>query len=347
MEGLLFNIDSGYAEALVRGFRSGLISSSQYTNMTQCETLEDLKLQLSATEYGNFLGNVPSPLPTSAFQDKAAQRLVSQFRYIQTTAVEPLSTLLDYITYGYMIDNVVLLISGTVHSRDRGELLERCQPLGWFDTLPALSVATDVQGLYDTVLVDTPLAPYFKTCLSSANELTDMNVEIIRNRLCKAYLEDFAEFSKTLPSPSNEIMLRFLEFEADRRTINIAFNSIGTELSREERESLMPALGSLYPVATSHLVRTDEPEQVRNIIETFGPIELASLFDNSNQKSLEDHFYLREMELCRDAFTQQFTYATFYAWLRAAEQEVRNITWIAECIAQNQKTRINNYISVF
>lgn len=28
-------------------------------------------------------------------------------------------------------------------------------------------------------------------------------------------------------------------------------------------------------------------------------------------------------------------------------QEIRNITWIAECIAQNQKDRISNYISVF
>jgi len=29
------------------------------------------------------------------------------------------------------------------------------------------------------------------------------------------------------------------------------------------------------------------------------------------------------------------------------KQEIRNITWIAECIAQNQKERIGNYISVF
>jgi hypothetical protein len=28
-------------------------------------------------------------------------------------------------------------------------------------------------------------------------------------------------------------------------------------------------------------------------------------------------------------------------------QEIRNITWIAECIAQNQKDRIGNYITVF
>ena len=28
-------------------------------------------------------------------------------------------------------------------------------------------------------------------------------------------------------------------------------------------------------------------------------------------------------------------------------QEIRNVTWIAECIAQNQKERIGNYIAVF
>lgn len=33
-------------------------------------------------------------------------------------------------------------------------------------------------------------------------------------------------------------------------------------------------------------------------------------------------------------------------WLTRT-QEIRNITWIAECIAQAQKDRINNYISVF
>lgn len=29
------------------------------------------------------------------------------------------------------------------------------------------------------------------------------------------------------------------------------------------------------------------------------------------------------------------------------QQEIRNITWIAECIAQSQKDRIGNFISVF
>jgi vacuolar-type H+-ATPase subunit C/Vma6 len=56
-----------------------------------------------------------------------------------------------------MIDNVVLLITGTLHERDTHELLERCHPLGIFDTMPALCVATNVEELYQSVLVETPL----------------------------------------------------------------------------------------------------------------------------------------------------------------------------------------------
>ena len=56
-----------------------------------------------------------------------------------------------------MIDNVVLLITGTLHERDTHELLERCHQLGWFETMPALCVATNVEELFQTVLVETPL----------------------------------------------------------------------------------------------------------------------------------------------------------------------------------------------
>ena len=59
-----------------------------------------------------------------------------------------------------MIDNVVLLITGTLHERDTHELLERCHPLGVFDSMPALCVATNVEELYQSVLVETPLGAF-------------------------------------------------------------------------------------------------------------------------------------------------------------------------------------------
>jgi len=40
---LFFNVDSGYLEGLVRGFRSGILTQSDFLNLAQCETLEGKK----------------------------------------------------------------------------------------------------------------------------------------------------------------------------------------------------------------------------------------------------------------------------------------------------------------
>ena len=40
MNSLNFNIDNGYLEGLVRGFKAGILKQSDYANLVQCETLE-------------------------------------------------------------------------------------------------------------------------------------------------------------------------------------------------------------------------------------------------------------------------------------------------------------------
>lgn len=352
MEGIFFNVDYGYVEGVVRGYRSGLLGSNQYVNLTQCDNLEDLKLQLSATDYGNFLASHSGPLSTSIIQDNLSKKLFQQFQYLKSHASGKLIKFLDYISYGYMIDNVSLMITGTLHERDRSEILSKCHPLGWFDTLPTLSIATDIESLYNTVLIDTPLAPFFKDCLT-ADDLDDLNIEIIRNRLYKNYLESFVNFVESeFTSPDKEIMTNLLSFEADKRVINISLNSLNNpDLTAENKLSLFPSYGRLYPAYHARLSEVDDVEQLKALVESIG--EYKDLFsdssdsNNGGSKNLEDWFYLLEMQYCRNAFTQQFTLSTIWAWLRSKEQEIRNVTWIAECIAQNQKNRIDNYISVY
>jgi vacuolar-type H+-ATPase subunit C/Vma6 len=43
-------------------------------------------------------------------------------------ASEPLATFMDYCTYGHMIDNVVLIVTGTLHERDVQVLLSVLPP---------------------------------------------------------------------------------------------------------------------------------------------------------------------------------------------------------------------------
>jgi vacuolar-type H+-ATPase subunit C/Vma6 len=71
-----------------------------------------------------------------------------------------------------MIDNLVLLITGTLNKRKLTELLKRCHPLGWFEGMPALAVATNAEELYHTVLVETPLGAFAILDLSNPQRLT-------------------------------------------------------------------------------------------------------------------------------------------------------------------------------
>jgi hypothetical protein len=92
------------------------------------------------------------------------------------------------------------------------ELLEKCHPLGMFDSIATLAVAQNMRELYRLVLVDTPLAPYFSENLTH-EDLDEMNIEIMRNTLYKAYLDDFAKFCSSVGGATQEIMTDLLAFE--------------------------------------------------------------------------------------------------------------------------------------
>jgi V-type H+-transporting ATPase subunit d len=219
-------------------------------------------------------------------------------------------------------------------------------------------------SLYSDTQSRLDAAPYFRECLSAA-DLDALNIEIIRNTLYKAYFEDFHNFCNSLDSPTSDIMHQILAFEADRRAINITINSFGTDLSKERRAKLFPTIGRLYPDGNNALARADDFDQVRQACEYIpeyrgffesshqthsaqnGENGVDGLDDLSSASQLEDRFFMQEVHLNKLAFLQQFSYAVFYSYIKLKEQEIRSLTWIAECIAQNNRERIGEYIATF
>lgn len=323
------------------------------------------------TDYDTFL-NADSTISPAIIESRALSKLVTEFFYFRAQAVEPLATFMDYITYEYMIENVMLLLRGTLSGRNVNELIGQCHPLGMFKestmrNIPAFEAnARGYADLYETVLVDTPVGPYFQkylestsSSISNASEvrhiLEEVQIEILKNSLMKLYLEDFYAFCENLGGESADVMCALLRARADRAAINITLNSFGTPLNdatmREtDRKRLYPSIGELYPAGTELLSKVDDEVKLGQAISSFP--EYHAIFEkflNMSQDdfSIDDEFYKREVRIYELAFESQMHVGVFYAYVKLKEQEIRNLVWIAECILQRRKDQISNFIPVF
>ena len=71
--------------------------------------------------------------------------------------------------------------------------------------------------------------------------------------------------------------------------------------------------------------------------------EYASIFSRigtGDAHVLDKMLYDEEIRRAVNSFEQQFHFGIFHSYMTLREQEIRNIMWISECVAQEQKPRI-------
>jgi len=365
-----FNMEFGYLEAVLRGFRSGFLKDNEYRALCQCETLDDVKLSLGDTDYLNVLTN-QAKLSPEIMTQKCRDKFVSEFKYMQACAVGQLSAFLELLTYEYLIKSISFVISSIIKGADLETLLLKCHPLGRSAHLKSIMAsfengdgADGLVEMYRTVLVDTPVASYFEKYFNtelkgdSPNReiqkvYNEVEIDIIDNMLQKLWLEDFYEYSLSLGGTTAQQMKELLEFEADKRAIAITINSFHSNLNEQqnrasERRQLYCSFGTLYPDCTMNKFNN-----VSNMQQLGAALEPYSCFRELLRKTQDgsttfmDQLLMHEVKLNRAAFDSQSQFAAFYAYTKLKNQEERNLRHIFNCIDQKRDPKDIRWIPTF
>jgi len=220
-----------------------------------------------------------------------------------------------------------------------------------------MSSAEAIQEIYNVILIDTEIGKYFAKHITDEEaqnvkgKLDSNQLEWWKNVIMKSYLEDFYAFVQEIGGATSEVMGLILETEADFRTISIAANKMGLDNFNADLKDLAPNFGSLFPEITDKLSRCsdvanitvaldssvykDHWSAVKGFYESEGGVRMT------NAKSMDDQKFIYCGKLMEISFEQQFNFGVFYAWTQLREQEIRNVTWIAEMIIMGKKQSVD------
>lgn len=367
---MYFNIHHGYLEGILRGFRSGFLSETAYRTLCQVNKLEEFKVALVDSDYNGCLDDAAgdTKLSCNYIVKQCQSKFHEEFMHIRTQATGGLKTFLDMIRYEYMIDNIVLLLRGMVNGNDPKEILEKCNPLGFFPNMRSVltfdpnDAESGLTRLFETVLIDTPVGHLFERYFVDQDNSSDEKellsqlgpdrIDIVSAQVKRLWLQEFYDFCRMLDGETGEQMRQLLEFEADKVAIRIMVNSFQTQLNepyqRELRQKLFAGFGDLYPEGIRAFEKVSDLTELGTVLAKYPAY--AAIYEEAGrgEKDIEDCLLEHEVYLNEFAFWGQNHFAAFWGFVKLKEQELRNIYWIADCITSNRRDplSINKWIPI-
>eukprot|EP00477_Mikrocytos_mackini_P001188 GAHX01001271.1.p1 GENE.GAHX01001271.1~~GAHX01001271.1.p1 ORF type:complete len:437 (-),score=82.47 GAHX01001271.1:82-1350(-) len=188
-----------YSEAFLKTKSPDFINSTLYSSLVQSANLQDLKICLSESIYGDKLAELVDTVTASNLSNILHSQLTEEFFELKECSSDGLKNFFTFIQKEKMIKNMIYILRSIIKAKKRNSLssaddastvsvdlshsseelvnlkkiLHNCNFLGIFKQIRAVLTIdnkANLEDLYNTILIESPISDYFSRLLNTLEE---------------------------------------------------------------------------------------------------------------------------------------------------------------------------------